>query len=294
MSAIIPNSSDLQVDVDQIDVSEVTSAEDQAFLIEKGTNILQIVARAALEVGREIVEIQDRIKGSGSLCKYYESIGINKDRAAKWAAKYRAYCAYVELFGENVEAFEQLSTQAAQRLWNLPTDYREAFLADIAMGEIPTNAQISEVANRPEVKLTKAEELLAAARARKEAADEKWELTKVDPNIEKKSPEYNRAEANAANAANSVDMYEKQIERLTADLERKEAELAKFKFDGDTQRAERIKSLVDALTIGVPQTTADLSKFFAEAEYYPDDIKAHMDEQVKMLADMCGDYLSKE
>ena len=73
----------------------------------------------------------------------------------------------------------------------------------------------------------------------------------------------------------------------------KEAELAKFKFDGDTQRAERIKSLVDALTIGVPQTTADLSKFFAESEFYPDDVKAHMDEQIKMLADLCGDYLSK-
>ena len=44
----------------------------------------------------------------------------------------------------------------------------------------------------------------------------------------------------------------KNVERLLADLERKDAELAKFKFDGDTQRAERIKTLADALTIGVP------------------------------------------
>ena len=297
MSAIIPKASDLQINVDQIDVSEVTSAEDQAFLIEKGTNILQIVARAALEVGQQIVEVQDRFNETGEkgLQKFYASIGISQGQATRWSSKYRAFCSYIELFGEEgaVQNFELLGDTAAQRLWALPTEYREAFLADIAVGETPTFDEVAEVAARPEVKLSKAEELLAAARARKANADQKWELAKADPAVVPNSTEYNNAASDAKAAGKSVARLEEQLERLQADLERKEAELAKFKFDSDTQRAERIKSLVDALTIGVPQTTADLSKFFAESEFYPDDVKAHMDEQIKMLADLCGDYLSK-
>ena len=254
MSAIIPNASDLQVNVDQIDVSEVSSAEDQAFLIEKGTNILQIVARAALEVGQQIVEVQDRFNETGEkgLQKFYASIGISQGQATRWSSKYRAFCSYIELFGEEgaVQNFELLGDTAAQRLWALPTEYREAFLADIAVGETPTFDEVAEVASRPEVKLSKAEELIAAARARKANADQKWELAKADPAVVPNSTEYNNAASDAKAAGKSVARLEEQLERLQADLERKEAELAKFKFDGDTQRAERIKSLVDALTIG--------------------------------------------
>ena len=84
-----------------------------------------------------------------------------------------------------------------------------------------------------------------------------------------------------------------KVADLQALVEAKEAELEKFKFDEDLKRQQRIKALTAALTVGVPQTTADLNKYIRDAEYYPAEVRAHMNEQIKVLADMCGDYLSR-
>ena len=84
-----------------------------------------------------------------------------------------------------------------------------------------------------------------------------------------------------------------KVADLEAQVEAKEAELEKFKFDEDLKRQQRIKALTAALTVGVPQTTADLNKYIRDAEYYPAEVRAHMNEQIKVLADMCGDYLSR-
>ena len=60
----------------------------------------------------------------------------------------------------------------------------------------------------------------------------------------------------------------------------------KFKHDTDYARQERIKVLTDALTVGVPQATADLNKYIRDADYYLADVRRHMDDQIKVLADM--------
>ena len=84
---IIPDASTLDVDTSCIDVSEVEKQEDKDFLLEKGENILRIVAKAALDIGKELVEIQeyfwedDANSGSG-LTKYYASIGISTNQAS--------------------------------------------------------------------------------------------------------------------------------------------------------------------------------------------------------------------
>ena len=311
-SIIIPDASALQVDTSCIDVSEVKVQEDKEFLLQKGENILRIVARAALEVGRELVEIQEKFRtpdnpnGEG-LVKFYGSIGISPKQAQNWSNKYRAFCSYVELFGEEgaSEKLNGLGDEAATRMWNLPRDYREAFLADIAIGETPSHEKVVGFAKRPEVKLTKAQELLEAAKLRKEEGIEQWELVKANPDLDSKSPEYVSAKVKTQNAVKHINQYEQRIAELQQQIEderqakeaeaekvnRVRSELEKLKFDDDQTRQERIKRLTNSLTISVPQVMADLQKFFTEADSYPEDVRAHLLEQTTYLANYIGDNL---
>ena len=96
----------------------------------------------------------------------------------------------------------------------------------------------------------------------------------------------------AQTAERSVTTYEEKVAKLQALVDAKDAELNKFKHDTDTQRQERIKVLIDVLTVGVPQTTADINKFISDAKYYPPEIRKHFDSQILVLANLCGDYLS--
>ena len=94
--------SDISVDASVIDVSEVESDEEKAFLVEAGTEILTIQAkadyaikkvvatiqgRASLEQGRVIAQVQERFfeedgRGAG-LVKWYASINISKTNSIK-------------------------------------------------------------------------------------------------------------------------------------------------------------------------------------------------------------------
>ena len=163
---MIPEASALHVDTSVINVSEVETQEEKDFLMEKGENILRIVALASLEIGREFLEIQTRFKsekkrGDG-LVEYYKSLGVTTPQVSRWVNKYKAFLAYNEIFGEfdseGADKFNQLADKAAAGLMTLPTEYREAFFADIANGDSPSQAIVDEVNQRPEVKLSKAEE----------------------------------------------------------------------------------------------------------------------------------------
>ena len=316
-SSIIPtDASALAVDTSCIDVSEVDSQEDKDFLLQKGENILRIVAKAALEVGQQLVEIQDRFNDEKKLglVKFYESIHITKAQAADWSNKYRAYCAYIEIFGddEQAQSFESLKATTISNVWRLPTEYREAFLADIAAGNPPKLDTVKAVASQPEVKLTKAQELLAAAKVRKGKADEEWELVKADPQIAATDPEYNSANNAHKDATKSVKLYEQQIADLEAAIEEEklrtaeqaqaaadaeaaraaiEKDLQKLKFDDAKVKAERVKKLSTTLTVSLPQALADVSKFFAEIDHYPEDVRQHIYSSAKALANEIADRL---
>ena len=312
-SIIIPDAYALTVDTSCIDVSEVESQEDKGFLMDQGEKILKVVARAALEVGRELVAIQERFrendsKGSG-LVRFYESLGLSPTQVSRWTAKYKAFKAYVEIFGEvDCEAankFNDMADRAASNLMALPTEYREAFFADIALGNIPAQDTVEEVCKRPEVKLSKAEELLEAAKVRQAQAEEKWELLKADPQAKSTDPEYRSASTAFRQASKIIAKYEDQIKELeqrvlaeemrNAEYEEREkrvkSELEKLKFDDEATRTERIKRLTNSLTISVPQVMADLQKFFAEKEDYPEDVRSHLLEQSTYLANYIGDNL---
>ena len=133
---------------------------------------------------------------------------------------------------------------------------------------------------------------------------------KADPEIPskidgKKNPKYSLAHANAQSASRDVDKYEQQIADLeaqieeqklkTAQAEEKEkavaTELQKYKFDDAKTRSERVKRLSSSLTVSVPQALADLQKFFAEVDAYPDDVRKHVLENATHLANYIGDHL---
>lgn len=311
-SIVLPQTQALEVDSSVIDTSEVSTQEDKDFLVERGTQILRVVAKAALLVGQQLVAIQDRFKNkqTGELTKFYVSVGISLKQASHWSNKYRAYCAYVEIFGEN-ESFEKLSPNTASKIWNLPAETRKAFLNDISNGEIPTREQVAEVAKRPDVQLSKAEELLAAAKERQVSAGKHWEAVKADPEIPStledgaKNPEYRSAQRNFENTSTSIANFEQQIADLQAEIEaeklktaeeaeekaRVETELQRLKYDDASARAERIKRVGSSLTMSVPQTLADIQKFFAEKDEYPEDVRKHLVEQATILANYIGDQL---
>ena len=323
--------SDITIDATVIDVSEVEAEVDKAFLREKGSDILMIEAkadfaikkivatiqgRASLAKGKVIAEVQDRFheqffNGKG-LARWYESVGLKQGAASSYAAAYRATAQFQDLFDGLVEPTKVLecSDLALAKIQHLPTDYKEDVLAEIAVGNIPTGKEVAELASQPEVKLSKAQELLAAAKARKKAAEARYEEVKNDPDIPatingEYSPEYQSAKAAAHSANTSVKRFEEQIATLqkqveeeklkTAQAAEREAkakkELQQLKFDDAKTREERVKRLTSSLTIGVPQALADLQKFFAEKDHYPEDVRKHVLEQATHLANYIGDQL---
>ena len=303
----IPDASTLAVDTSCIDCSEVELQEDKDFLMEKGENILRIVARAALEVGQEIVEVQERFQErDGTLTKFFESLEISKARAHTWANKYRAYVSYIQLFGDNnaEESFKALPDVAASLIWNLSEEYREALLADIAIGNPPTRKDVEELVKQPEVKLSKAEELLAKARVRKLEAEG---IKETATGAEKAE-----AVANFHNAKASIANFEQQVADLKAQIEEEklrtaeeaeakanaeaatalaEKELQKLKFDDAKVRSERVKKLSTTLTVSLPQALADVSKFFAEIDSYDEGTSQHIYNSAKSLANEIADKL---
>jgi hypothetical protein len=284
-----------------------------------------IDARAEDAKGRLIYEIQERYKNTpelkGGLFRYFHSLGFwatdmekmgllkpegstSLSTAFNWANAYRAALEMQQKLAglyspEELQAkVAALPAQAIGKAYTALSEAdREALYLRAAEGDVPTQREITEIIKSPEAKLSKAEELLERAKARKAEAEARWEEVKADPEIRsrvngKLTEEYNKAGSELSRADRSVANLEEQVAQLQRELDAKSTELDKFKFDDDTRREQRIKSLMAGLTIGVPQTIADLQKYFVEAEYYPDRIRGHLNDQVKMLADMCGDYLA--
>lgn len=272
--------------------------------------------------GQHIYEIQERFKNTpalkGGLMRYFHSLGFwNKnmekmglekqqnyvylETAFTWANAYRAALEMQEKLRGLYSPEEIQSKVAALPPTVLGKAYgglaevdRESLYLQAANGQVPSHQEVISKMKSPEAKLNKARELLEEAKERVMVTEEQFDLVKDQP--DRVDGERNRERQNAAqnhrNAAAAVERYEKKIADLEAILAKKDTELDKFKFDDETRREQRIKSLTAGLTIGVPQTIADLQKYFTESEYYPEKLRHHLDDQVKMLADLCGDYLA--
>ena len=280
-----------------------------------------IDARAGDAKGKLIYEIQERFHNTpelkGGLLRYFYSMGywdpnMKKMDLAKpekftslaaafsWANAYRAALEMQLKFKDSLTPEEiqakasTISTSVLGKLYTTCSEeHRGSIYNRIVQGESFTKTDAAEISKDPSTKLSKAEELLEAARERKRLAEERWEEVQADPDITWDDPEYQNSRTHVRHTNSSVENFEQKILDLQAQVEAKESELNKFKFDEDLKRQERIKALTSALTVGVPQATADLNKYIKDAEYYPSEVRRHFDDQIKVLADMCGDYLSR-
>lgn len=357
----------INIDSSVIDVSEVKDEADQSFLITQGHELLRIDAKAeqAKEIvskkidraatnakGKIIYEIQERMKGDSELLLFYHSLGFwKKEMEAKglvkpekhvgmttainWSNSYRAALEMQEKL-KGLLSPEEIQERAdaipmlvkAKSVTALSTSDRENLYLDIADGQDIGVKDINSMSKQTATRLSKAEELLEAARQRKKVAEERWEMVKSDPSIPSKidgqdNPEYRNAQSAYVTEENSLNTYSKKVAELEAKLvqeradmqaqieeekvktaeeteakkqaeaesARLETELQKLKFDDAKVRAERVKKLSTTLTVSIPQVTADVSKFFAEINCYKEEHRKHIYENAKALADKIGDCL---
>ena len=334
--------SDLQIDASVIDVSEVESQEDKEYLISVGTQLLTIEAkanfaikkvvatiqgRANLEKGRVIHEIQrhfgtidedgesTHLPKGGALTRFYRSVGLPPTTAANFAQAYRTTLKFANLFDGIVEPTKVLaySDRALQEISRLPAEYQEEVLADVAAGNEPLTAkEIITMAKEPEVKLTKAEELLARARRRKEQTQERWEEVKADPQIKPRTTEYETANKATIAATHTVNRLEQEVADLQAALENHEkekeiaqqvaeenakrsadleAELNRLKYDSETIKEQRRQKVANSLLATVPAVMSDVQRFYADIQDHDKDTVMFLEEQMKLLTTYIHEHL---
>ena len=310
------NSENYSVDMSIIDVSEADSEVDKAFLQEKGAKILviegraefairkivgTIQGRASLEKGKVIAEVQDYFKATGTktLTKWYASVGLEQSKANRYANAYRTIAKFQEMFDGVIEPEKVLECGdlTLEKIHKLPESYKEEALEDIAAGKPPTTKEISELAKKPEVKLSKAQELLAAALKRKEAADAKWEEVKADPEISSKDKEYRDAQRLLTNNNVSVKNFEEQIATLQTQIEEEklkavqaeerqaaiQEELDKMKFDDEISIGLMVKRTGYNLQNMVPQVLADVQRFHSAKEKFPEELSDFLEQNIHQL-----------
>lgn len=298
----------------------------------------KIRGRASLEKGKYINAVQERFGSLEGKCaglmRFWYSIGYwhtsmkalnleNSDfqnnkrtqlsMAQDWARAYRAVLSFkteYSYLGEDAEELVLACTDSAlKEIDNLPADYKSYVLGDIADGVIPTESTLKEVKKEPEVKLSKAQEMLERAKKRQQEAALRIEKVKADPDIPakvegKSNPEYKlpfsekrAADLAVANFEQQIKELEKQIkerdEKLAAEAKaaKKVAdELAALKKDDDQTRKRRINTLSQTLVSQVPDLQSGLVKFFAEKDYYEKAYMSSIDEAAKALYD----YLKRQ
>lgn len=321
------------VDTSSLDVSEFENEEDRTFLLHHGTEIMTIDAKAtsakthinkviddqaAQAKGLHIYEIQERFRNDeslkGQLLRYWhtlnfwhhgmEAMGLTKPEnstdlsaAFRWANCHRASIEMQdklkgELPSEEIKELSQSISQTglAKLFTALSEPDRQEFYNELKEGKTYTHAEIVQLVTAPEKKLAKAEEMLDKAIIKRDEIAEAHQAAEVKSEL---CIQKRQADRNVTRYEETIESLKAEIEAKALEVDRKNAELQKFKHDSVTQRQERIKVLTDALTVGLPQTTADINKFIADSQYYPSDIRRHFDEQIKILADMCGDHLSR-
>jgi hypothetical protein len=289
-------SSTIQVDSSVIDVSEFKDEEDQAFLITQGHELLRIDAKAAYAKeqinkiidqkaddakGKIIYDIQERFKENkelkGGLMRYFHSLGY-------WTSN-----------------MEQMGLVMPEKYTHLTSafSWANSYRAALEMQKKLKGALTpEEIQNRAASLSTDTLARIYSTHSTKDReriykAEEKWKQIKADPDITSRDDDYVSGYREVQHSERSFNTYEAKVAELQALVDAKDAELTKFKYDEDVQRETRIKVLTDALTIGVPQATADLNKYIKDAEWYAPEVRRHFDDQIKVLADMCGDYLSR-
>ena len=317
------------IDPDKIVIPDAfTSDEDKAYLKDRGIEILnigrkadaaikqivaQIKGRATLEIGKKLCEIYDHfndrnLDGLPGWRNYVESCGVNYRSAQVYISAARAVDTYNFLFGDDYDpaAIYQIADGALSKLTrSLPSERALEIMYDVANGgSVPTEKELTKEANKPEVKLTKKQEDLQAAKEKLAQRKQKYEEVKADPAILPTDAEYIEAVQLVKNLKFSVTRQEAQIEKMKAEIAESkarearlqeeraamEAELEAMKFDDAAAREQRVKRISHTLPNLIPQALADLQRYIAEKVHYEPEVQKGIDDQVKTFISYCKEH----
>jgi hypothetical protein len=266
-----------------------------------------IRTRAAVEKGRVLLSIKEKFNTlpefDGKFHEWMKLAGVSISHAQKWMNAARVVDDATPIFGENLVMNMGVST--LDGLHRLPTEAKvEVLCTAEETGKAPTEKEVRAIAQKPETKLTKAQELLAEARAKRDEKRELVEEVKADPEINYKDPEYSKAFVEASKAEARVVELEGQVEefrllvrteKAKAEAEAKarasaEAELESLKFDDEAARQQRIKRIQSTLTVQIPQVVSDIQKYRAERDHYDEEYRIALDTLIKDLQSYLSEY----
>ena len=326
MTTTIPAS--LQNDIEIMDAA----AAELARITERTEFALSVVTQAirtreACAKGLILKELRDQIP-DGEWLKFLnrEDVALNHETATRFINAAQLVEDAAPLYGEDM--LMNFSYSTLDSVNKLPANAKLEVLDNAEeSGKAPTLKEVKKVAKKTETKLSKAAEDLAAAKAKKKSADEKFEEVKADPEVEPGSREYGQANTSVTNANTSVKNLEARIVQLESELEReqeqkkdltdsneqKDADLTqaqakltktqdqlgrlmeeteKLRFDEDTARSQRIGRVSNQLILTLPQTLADLQKFVADQEHFEEKVRTAITDQIKQLSAYLNEHFS--
>jgi hypothetical protein len=284
--------------VDQA-INYVTKALRGIAAVRKGQLLYELNHRYFVESPKEYEQLYG---------EFLKRNNIKKAEAQRWLDAAQ----YVRENGQFVDpgVIGSISASALTIMQSLPSQEKDKLIDKMAeTGKPVTAAEVKEVANAPETKLHKAEEVLKKYQAQKEQAIEQvrkaesQELSPDDPKLLKIQDKLTTAERNEQRLLLQIEELKHTVEETKAkriqeqnQREQLEAELEQLRTDDDATRMRRVNALSQSLTATIPDVTSDLQKFFAELEFYTptyqeailDSCKnlcAYLTEQLKKLDD---------
>lgn len=274
-------------------INYVTKALKGLANVRKGQMLFELKTRYAIDNPKEYEQLY------GDLLKRNN---IKKAEAQRWldAAQYvRENQSFVD-----PGVIGSISAGALSIMQTLPAVDKDKLIDKMTeTGEPVTVKEVKRVANEPETKLHKAEEVLKKYQAQKEVALEQvkkleaQELAPDDPKLLKLQDKLTSAERNEQRLLLQIEELKHTVEETKAkriqeqnQREALEAELEQLRNDDDATRMRRVNALSQSLTATIPDVTSDLQKFFAELEYYPPTYQEAILDSCKNL---CG-YLTEQ
>ena len=239
-----------------------------------------IRTQAAVAQGKLLISLKEQVP-EGEWTRFFQraDVVVKHNQALALMRTATAYESGSARFGEDL--LGEFGATALSELATLPEAAVNRVLTGAQQtGQTPTSKDLRELKRDPQVQVEKCVEDLAAAEERKLVADERVLDVRTDPDVTPKSREYNAAFMAARSADQSVEKLQKRLADLEQQLEQKDLEQQRMereneslKFDDESVRQQRINRTGNQLILTVPSLLADLQKFVAEKEHYPERVQ---------------------
>lgn len=252
--------------------------------------------------GKLLIQLRNQIpRGEFTQFLSRDDVGISSTAAYGLMAVAELYDKYGDTYGQKV--LEKFSSTSLVQLSSLSDLTIEHVLSEAVNSSAPTIQQIRALSNDPEIKLLKAEQDERKYNQQHQKALKERDSVRSDPQIKHDSKEYQLATSTERQAKRVLENAQKKVAELQAQLAQEQAKtsaaqaekvlaeekLEKALFDEDTAVSLQIKRVGYNLQNMVPQVLADLQRFTAEKQRYPETLRLHIEEQVTQLLT----YLSK-